>query len=62
MRGATFRNSLTSLMMSSLFPLHTALQSSGGDSDLSFSTTRHVNGSVRLLEQSNDAVESDFYI
>ena len=60
-RGATFRNSLTSLMTSSLFLWHTDVHSSGGECSLSFCTTLHVSGSVRLLEQHNGAVESQIY-
>ena len=60
-RGATFRNSLTSLMTSSLFLWHNDVHSSGGDCNLSLCTTLHVSGSVRLLEQHNGAVQSHTY-
>jgi len=60
-RGAIFRNSLTSLMTSSLFLWHTDVHSSGGSCSLSLCTTLHVSGSVRLLEQRNGAVESQIY-
>jgi len=60
-RGATFRNSLTSLMTSSLFRWHTDVHSSDGEFSLSFCTTLHVSGSVRLLEQQNGAAELQIY-
>jgi hypothetical protein len=60
-RGAMFRNSLTSLTTSSPFLWHIEVHSSGGECSLSLCTTRHVSGSVRLLEQSNGAVESQIY-